>query len=97
MICVNILPICYVAFKINLFYDQRAYGEFKQELANTRKVLEGTTGSFAGDHMKSMSLLRLATHSGHDRWAILTVQQPELDFSKLPESPEIKNDGRFTF
>lgn len=69
-------------------------GEFKQELANTRKLLERLPQEHYSwkPHEKSMTLLRLALHIAEmTRWATFTVQQTELDFSKdYPKSPEIK-------
>ena len=67
--------------------------EFKQELANTRKVLERVPAVHFNwkPHEKSMSLLKMASHiADMARWATITVQQDELDFSKpYPKPPEI--------
>lgn len=69
-------------------------GEFKQEAANTRKLLERVPQEHFSwkPHEKSMTLLRLALHVVEmTRWATITLQQIELDFSKdYPKSPEIK-------
>ena len=70
-------------------------GEFKQEAANTRKLLERVPQeSFSWKpHEKSMTLLRLALHIVEMiRWVPFAVQQTELDFSKdYPKSPDVKS------
>ncbi|ULQ53913.1 DinB family protein [Flavihumibacter fluvii] len=72
-------------------------GEFKQELANTRKILERVPQAhFAWKpHEKSMSLLRLASHiADMARWATFTFKYDGLDFSgDYPKVPQINTNA----
>ncbi|MBZ5856220.1 DinB family protein [Flavihumibacter profundi] len=69
--------------------------EFKQESANTRKMLERVPQEHFDwkPHEKSMTLKRLALHVAEmTRWATITIKQDELDFSAdYPKTPPINH------
>ncbi len=68
-------------------------GEFNHEMANTRKVLERIPEEQAAwkPHPKSYSLGDLAMHIANlPHWALVTIQQDELDFEPVGGKKEPK-------
>jgi uncharacterized damage-inducible protein DinB len=65
--------------------------EYKQECANTRKLLERVPFDNPAwkPHEKSMALIDLAKHIAEiPTWMKATIEHDELDFSKTPYQPK---------
>lgn len=78
--------------------NQSLLAEFKQEAANTRKLLEKVPMEKADwkPHEKSMSLGHLARHIAEmNGWVKVSIEQDVLDFSKdayKPQNPTTTKD-----